>query len=126
MKTKRLLILIAGAMTILLGLFHVMFWFGLLDWDTQLPLLSVINSNVMQMLNLAVILLLVGLGILMVSLRTEIARTKLGRAILWIMVAFYVARLAEEFIFPEPSLPLAAILAVFVAVTLAPALMRNE
>jgi magnesium-transporting ATPase (P-type) len=122
MKTK--LIFAGGILSILLGLFHCTFWHSF-DWATELPKLSTINSNIMQMLDLAVICLLTGLGVILVAYRKEIARSKTGRALLLLLALFYAIRIFGEWYYPEGSVALGAILAIYLLIYLVPALMRD-
>lgn len=123
MKTK--LIFAGGVMSILLGLYHCMFWKGL-DWAAELPKLSAMNSAVMQMFNLGIICLLLCLGVILIVYRSEVARTRTGRALLLTMTMFYIVRLAGEFIFiGGGDVWLVAILIVYILVYLIPALMGD-
>jgi hypothetical protein len=73
-KLKNVLVIVGGIGLILWGLFHITFWKGL-DWKNELIKLNGMNSNVMQMLNIAVIVLLLLFGCIFLFYRREIIST---------------------------------------------------
>jgi hypothetical protein len=123
-KIKSVLVIIGGISLILWGLFHVTFWVGL-DWKNQLPKLSEINSNVMQMANIAVIVTLLSFGCIFLFYRSEIVSTGLGTAVLLFFALFWLARLIGEFVFPGGSIMLGIVLFIFMLLYLIPALIKT-
>ncbi|MDR2906423.1 MAG: hypothetical protein LBU91_00320, partial [Bacteroidales bacterium] len=59
-KFRKMLVITGGIVSLLWGLFHISFWFAPypFDWANELPKLTQLNSNVMQMLNIAVVVTL--------------------------------------------------------------------
>ncbi len=78
MKNK--LIISGGILLILLALFHLSFW-NLFNWQEELPKLSAENSGIMQLSTVGFACLFLSLGIIFISLRKEIANTRLGKAV---------------------------------------------
>ena len=123
-KLKNVLVMIGGIGLILWGLFHITFW-EILEWKNELITLNELNSNVMQMLNIAVIVLLLSFGCIFLVCRREIVSTKLGSAILIFFALFWFARLIGEFVFPGGSIMLGLVLFLFVLLYLIPAVIKD-
>jgi hypothetical protein len=122
---KNVLVIIGGISHILWGLFHATFWKGL-DWKNQLPLLSEINGNVLQMANIAIIVMFLAFGCIFIFCRDEIASTGLGTAILLFFAVFWLARLIGEIVFPGGSILLGIVLFLFMLLYLIPALIKTN
>jgi hypothetical protein len=123
-KLKNVLVIVGGIGLILWGLFHITFWEGL-DWKNELIKLNGMNSNVMQMLNIAVIVLLLSFGCVFLFCRREIVSTGLGTAVLMFFALFWLARLIGEFVFPGGSIMLGSVLFLFVLLYLIPAVIKT-
>jgi len=121
-KFRSILVIIGGINLILWGLFHLTFWRAL-DWKNELAKLTEINSNVMQMLNIAVTVTFVAFGLVMVFYRSEVANTALGRALLISFAIFWLARLIGEIAFPGGSIGLGIVLFLCVLIYLIPAII---
>lgn len=122
MKGK--LIIVGGIIFIIMGLFHLAFYF-LFDWKNQLNNLSQINSNILQMLNYGTALVLFSLGFILIRFRDDIKNSKLGKALLIFASLFYFTRLVMEFVFPGSSLFLGAILLIFSLIYLIPVFIKE-
>lgn len=109
MKTNIIFIRLGGVINLLAALLHVSFW-SAFDWSHQLTELSIVNSNVMQMLNLFTIVFFVYVGILLLAKPKQVSSTLMGRHFLGMLMAMWTARLAMEFYFPEGSLVFAVVL----------------
>jgi hypothetical protein len=126
-KIRKILVTIGGIVSLLWGLFHISFWFSpLFDWTNELPKLNQLNSNVMQMLNIAVIVPLLSIGVVILVCRKDILETKLGRGLLIVLALFWIARLIGEFAFPEGSAGLGVALFICVLIYLIPAVITNK
>ncbi|MCX6286203.1 MAG: class I SAM-dependent methyltransferase [Bacteroidetes bacterium] len=123
-KTNQILIVTGGIILILLGLFHMCFW-SLFDWKYELEKLTLVNRNVVQMLNIGSCVMLVSMGGLLLLFRKEILETKLGRAVLILPSIFLFTRFVMGFIFRGGSPFMALILLLSVFVFLIPALRRK-
>lgn len=109
MKSSILMIRIGGVSNALIAALHIAFW-QLFDWQTELAQLSVVNSNIMQMLNLfTIVFLIYSVGMLLLK-PYEMLTTAIGRLVLGMFATLYLARLAMEFYFPEQSLSFGAYL----------------
>ena len=65
-KFRKNSVIIGGVTSLLWGLFHISFWFAPfpIDWKNELIKLTEMNSNIMQMLNIAVTVFLLGFAFL--------------------------------------------------------------
>ena len=124
-KLKSILVIIGGANLILWGLFHLTFWKAL-DWKNELVKLTEINSNVMQMLNIAVTVTLVAFGFIMIFYRNEVSNTALGRALLIAFAIFWLARLVGEIAFPGGSIGFGIVLFLCMLIYLIPAIIGDN
>ena len=124
-KFRSILVIIGGINFIFWGLFHLTFWKAL-DWKNELAKLTEINSNVMQMLNIAVTVCLLSFGFIMLFYRGEISNTALGRALLIIFALFWIARLVGEIAFPGGSIGLGIVLFLCVLIYLIPAMIYTK
>lgn len=121
-KISILLITIGGILNILGGLFHFAFW-QLFNWKESLSVLDQINRNIMLMLNYCLAVLFLLTGIIFIIFRRKITNSMLGRAIMLTMAVVYLVRLALEFVLPQSSLVMGAILLLIVACFLIPSIM---
>jgi hypothetical protein len=124
-KFRNILVIIGGINFLLFGLFHLTFWKAL-DWKNELPKLTEINSNVMQMLNIGISVFLLAFGLMMLFYRIEISNSALGRVLLIIFALFWLARLIGELVFPGGSIAFGIILFLCVLVYLIPAIIIKK
>ncbi|MGL1885576.1 MAG: hypothetical protein OCD76_03585 [Reichenbachiella sp.] len=103
LRINKSLLYFAGIAHILIFILHLFFW-RLFDWSAQLALLSVVNSNIMQMLNCCMVILFTGISYLLVFEQKELLTTRLGKMILVFLSLFWLARLVMEFVFPGGDL----------------------
>ncbi|MDR0332700.1 MAG: hypothetical protein LBI15_04475 [Dysgonamonadaceae bacterium] len=100
-KFRNILVIIGGINFLLFGLFHIAFWFDpVIDWKNELPKLTELNSNIMQLLNIAISVFFLAFGFMMLCYRREILNSTLGRALLFIFALFWLVRLVGEIVFP--------------------------
>ena len=109
MKTSIVLLRIGGLLNLLFGVLHIAFW-NLFDWPGQLALLSVENSNIMQMLNLVLIAFFFYTAFVLLIMPARLLTNPVGRVFIGLFVVLYILRLAMEFYFPGYSLVFAAIM----------------
>lgn len=109
MKRSIFFIRMGGVINLLVGILHVCFW-KLFDWSSELPKLSVMNSNIMQMLNLFTIVFFGYTSYVVLFKTQEVLSTKMGQHFLGMLASMYAARLAMEFYFPARSEGFAAFL----------------
>ena len=75
--------------------FHLAFW-KLFGWKREL----------VQILNLRLVYVFLGVGTLCLLFPAELRGTALGRALLWFMVVFWIGRTVEQFVFLRINRPL--------------------
>jgi hypothetical protein len=92
------LLALCAAHSFAFAAFHLAFW-RLFDWREQLPRLSLANRAILQIANLRLVYLFLGIGTLCVVFRAELPATPLGRALLLGMAGFWLGRLIEQFVF---------------------------
>ncbi len=109
MKTDLILIRLGGVMNLLAAALHLAFW-NVFDWQHELTKLSVMNSNIMQMLNWFTIVFFIYTGLLLLLKPKMISSTVMGRHFLGMLTVMWTARLVMEYYYPEGDLLFAGIL----------------
>ena len=127
-KIRKKLVIIGGVNALFWGLFHISFWFAPfpVDWKNELTKLTEMNSNIMQMLNIAVTVFLLAFGFIMLYYRKEVLNSALGKALLLGFALFWLARLIGEIAFPGGSIALGVILFLCVLIYLIPAIKTKK
>ena len=112
--SRDLLVQLCGIHSFAFAAFHLAFW-KLFDWKRDLQKASVATRAVTQILNLRLIYLFLGIGVLCFAFTRELHATPLGRALLVFMSLFWVGRTIEQFVFLRINTPLVhALTALFV------------
>ncbi len=122
---RKILVETGGVLLILFGIFHASFWI-LFDWKADLPNLEILNSSIMQILNITLVTLLISRGILLLACKQEILDSKLGRGLLTIISLFFAVRLVCEFVFPEGSVAMACLLFICTLVYFVPVAVQSK
>ena len=126
MKTlQKTLVTIGGILFIIFGLFHLSFW-KLFNWENELAKLSLANSNIMQMLNLGLCVILFSFAYILLANRNEVINTKIGKTILIVCALFFLARLVMDFVFPDGALVLQIILLICALIYLIPVIIKTN
>ncbi|MFY2762927.1 hypothetical protein [Arenimonas sp. MALMAid1274] len=108
-------ILLAGVHSLAFAAFHAGFW-KLFDWPRDLRANSVATRAVVQILNLRLIYVFLGIAALCLAFPDELAGSALGRALLAGMALFWVGRTIEQWVFLPYNTPLVhRLTAAFVA-----------
>lgn len=94
----RYLIYAAGVYSIGFALFHCYFW-KLFNWRKDLKNLSTVNKAIIQILNLRLIYVFFGIGIVCFVFPLELLSSKLGNIFLLGISLFWIGRTIEQFIF---------------------------
>ncbi len=92
------LMLLCALHSAALGVFHLCFW-RLFDWKRALAKLDRPNRAIMQILNLRLAFVFFAVAVLCLLYPDALATTPLGRALLVVMVLFWVGRTIEQFVF---------------------------
>ena len=94
-------IFIGGLYNIIFTLFHCGFW-KIFEWDSDLNKLTMLNSGVMQILNIQMIYYFIFTAVICFAFPTELQSTKLGKCFLAGTAAFWLIRTIQQFIFFWP------------------------
>ncbi|RDZ29464.1 hypothetical protein [Lysobacter silvisoli] len=105
---------LCGLHSLAFALFHMAFW-KLFRWRQSLRTATVADRAILQILNLRLIYVLLGVAALCFFYTDELQGTALGRALLAGMSLFWVGRTVEQFVFLRINRPLIHVLtALFV------------
>lgn len=98
MQTAEWMLRLGGLHCLGFALFHLAFWrfFG---WKHELAKLSAANRAIMQILNLRLIYVFVGMAVLSLAFTRELLDTRLGHVVLAFMAVFWLGRTIEQFVF---------------------------
>lgn len=78
--------------------FHLAFW-KLFGWKRELAKVGLPTRAIVQILNLRLVYLFAGIGVLCLLYPDELRGTPLGRAVLAFMALFWAGRTVEQFVF---------------------------
>jgi len=98
MDTAELLVRLGGVHSLGFAAFHLAFW-KLFDWKRDLARNSTANRAIMQILNLRLVYVFLGMGALALAFGRELPATPLGRTLLGFRALFWVGRMLEQFVF---------------------------
>ena len=107
--SRDLLVQLCGIHSFAFAAFHLAFW-KLFDWKLDLQKTSIATRAVTQILNLRLIYLFLGIGVLCFAFTRELHATPLGRALLLFMALFWVGRTIEQFVILRINTPLVHVL----------------
>ncbi|MGO1071821.1 hypothetical protein [Lysobacter sp. CA199] len=107
-------IYLAGLHSLAFAFFHMAFW-KLFGWGRTLQNATVADRAIVQILNLRLIYVFLGIGALCFAFTEELHGTALGRTVLAGMSLFWVGRTIEQFVFLRINRPMVHVLtALFV------------
>ncbi len=87
---------ISGAILLVLALIHVLFpWY--FEWAAELPRISLINAEMLQIHTLFVALTVAGIGVLSLAYAEELAGTPFGKTVATGIAIFWTVRLGVQF-----------------------------
>lgn len=109
-----ILVLLCGVHSLGLALFHLAFW-KLFDWPRALQSTNAATRAIVQILNLRLIYVFLGVAVLCFLLPGDLLGTRLGHAFLGGMSLFWVGRTIEQFVFLRIDHPLVHALTVLFA-----------
>ncbi len=113
-STAEVLIRIAGLHSLAFALFHLAFW-RIFRWRDTLRDATVANRAILQILNLRLTYVLLGVAVLCFAFTAELHGTALGRALLLGMSLFWAGRTIEQWVFLRINRPFVRVLtALFV------------
>jgi hypothetical protein len=124
-KLRKSLVIVGGILYLLFGVFHSSFW-KMFNRHNEFDQMTPFLSKVMQMLNIGIIVFFFSLGTIMLLYRKEMLNSKIGKAILFASVAFFLVRGLAEFAFPQCAYPLMGTMFLCALVFLVPALKKAE
>lgn len=91
-------VLLAGLHSLAFAVFHAGFW-RMLRWPSSLESAGAANRAVIQILNLRLLYVFLGIAALCFFFPDELVGTALGRALLLGMSGFWIGRTIEQFVF---------------------------
>ncbi|MCA1713774.1 MAG: hypothetical protein LC715_01115 [Gammaproteobacteria bacterium] len=97
MDTQTLIVL-CGLHSLGFALFHLAFW-KLFDWPRSLHAAGVANRAIIQIANLRLVYVFLGVATLCFVFPQQLVGTPLGRALLLGMSGFWIGRAIEQFVF---------------------------
>ncbi|MBX9399852.1 hypothetical protein K4L06_00905 [Lysobacter sp. BMK333-48F3] len=105
---------LGGLHSLAFAVFHMAFW-KLFGWRRTLQTATVADRAILQILNLRLIYVLLGIAALCFFYTDQLQNTALGRAVLIGMALFWVGRTVEQFVFLRINRPMVhALTALFV------------
>ncbi|MDR2036540.1 MAG: hypothetical protein LBQ60_01310 [Bacteroidales bacterium] len=108
MKT---IIFLGGLYNMAFAFFHSGFW-KLWKWDSELNKLTIVNSGIMQILNIQIIYYFILTAVICFVFPTELRSTKLGKWFLIGTSGFWFIRTIQQFIFLRIDSPVLYVLTV--------------
>ena len=94
----KIVVYLSGFYSLFFAVFHCGFW-KMFNWNEELKKLDVLNSGVMQILNVHLIYVLLFVSFVCGVFANELRSTKLGNAFLLGCSLFWVLRIVNQFIF---------------------------
>jgi hypothetical protein len=91
-------IVLGGVFNLGFAVFHIFFW-RLFRWGEELPRLSFLNRQIVQVLNLCLMAALLMMAWVSFVHPRELAGTPLGRTLLVAFGAFWIRRMIEQPVF---------------------------
>lgn len=122
---RKTMVSIGGITFLFFGLFHMSFWL-IFDWKRELIKLNLVNSNLMQMMNIGIIVIMLALGAVLLIYKKDILSSGLGKAVLMLSSIFFFVRLIAEFIYPGGSIALGVFLLLCSMIYLVPAVVKAK
>ena len=102
MDTKITLVYACGFYSLGFAIFHIAFW-KLFDWKNDLKKLKLANRAIIQIANLRLIYIFLGVSFVCFYLPVDLISTSLGRIFMIGMSGFWLGRTIEQFIFLNVS-----------------------
>ena len=109
--TQDLPLLLCALHSYAFAAFHLAFW-RLFGWKRELAKVGLATRAIVQILNLRLIYVLLGVGVLCLAFTDDLLHTGLGRALLLGMSLFWVGRTIEQFVFLRINRPFVHVLTV--------------
>lgn len=109
------ILFVGGIYNTILVIFHILFWkLEMFNWKEELPAMSAVNCEVIQMLNIAAIITISLMAYLNFFHAQELLDTRLGKVVLVWFSLFWLVRLVEQFIFSADSIAENVIIAFYI------------
>lgn len=109
--TSATLIQLCGFHSLGFAIFHAMFW-RLFRWRRSLAAATAVDRAIVQILNLRLIYVFLGMAALCFCFTRELDDSALGQALLAGMSLFWVGRTIEQFVFLRINRPMVHVLTV--------------
>lgn len=96
--TDNAILLLCGLHSFGFAAFHIAFW-SLFRWPKTLASTTIANRAILQIANVQLIWVFLGIGSLCLCFPDALVRTALGRAVMLGMSGFWIVRLIQQFVF---------------------------
>lgn len=97
-STVKYIVYLCGIYSISFAIFHAYFW-KLFDWKHDLKKISLANRAIVQIANLRLIYIFIGIAIVCFVFPKELVSSRLGNVFLLGISLFWLGRTIEQFIF---------------------------
>ncbi len=95
---NEVLVVLGGVYTVLLIIFHVLFW-RIFKWPETLMSLSVVNRSTMQVLNISITFIFFIFAYVSFAHTDELLNTRLGHSLLSLIACLWLFRAVQQVIF---------------------------
>ena len=107
----RSVVYICGIHSIAFGVFHLFFW-KIFNWKKELASASISTRAIIQIADLRLIYLFLGVGAICFVFPEDLIGARLGQALMIGMSLFWLGRLIEQFVFLNYNIMISHILNV--------------
>lgn len=97
-STVKYIIYLCGIYALGFAVFHAFFW-KLFDWKNDLKKITIANRAIIQIANLRLIYIFLGIAAFCFTFPKELLATKLGNAFLLGIAIFWMGRTIEQYVF---------------------------
>lgn len=97
-STVKYIIYLCGIYALGFAVFHAFFW-KLFDWKNDLKKITIANRAIIQIANLRLIYIFIGIAAICFTFPKELLATKLGNAFLLGIAIFWMGRTIEQYVF---------------------------
>lgn len=98
MPATKTIIYLCGIYSIAFAILHIFFW-KLFNWKNDLKKISIVNSGIMQLLNVCLIYFFLLVAFICFFHTDELINTALGKTFLLAVSLFWLLRTVQQFIF---------------------------
>lgn len=97
-STVKYIIYLCGIYALAFAVFHAFFW-KLFDWKNDLKKITIANRAIIQIANLRLIYIFLGIAAMCFIFPKDLLSTRLGNAFLLGIAIFWIGRTIEQYVF---------------------------